>query len=205
MEEGLNASTTRSMKRTLWGSVQGRLTFFGSDLTLPRIEPPAAAYLIWIKKMDMQTTRSRQMNVHVAGNGSVRVGTLQPLAEILLGMGVDPTKLLAECGVDPKVFENPENRIPLTLHNRLVALAVVRTRCPHLGLLVGQRDGLQSIGLAGLLARYSEDVESAATQLRALPAHACARRKILARCGRRRRDLDLGDLPAGCRGCRPGG
>jgi AraC-like DNA-binding protein len=137
------------------------LTFFGSDLTLPRIEPPAAAYLIWIKKMDMQTTRSRQMNVHVAGNGSVRVGTLQPLAEILLGMGVDPTKLLAECGVDPKVFENPENRIPLTLHNRLVALAVVRTRCPHLGLLVGQRDGLQSIGLAGLLARYSEDVESA--------------------------------------------
>ena len=144
------------------------------------------------------------MNVRVAGNGSVRVGTLQPLADILLGMGVDPAKLLAECGVDPKVFENPENRMPLTVHNHLVALAVVRTRCPHLGLLVGQRDGLQSIGLAGLLARYSEDVESAVRSfVRYLHTHVRGAKSSLG--GRRCRDLDLGDLPARCRGCRPGG
>jgi hypothetical protein len=36
MEEGLYASTPRSMKRTLGGSVPGFLTFIGSGLTLPR-------------------------------------------------------------------------------------------------------------------------------------------------------------------------
>ena len=96
-----------------------------------------------------------------ANGGSVRVGTLLPMADILLGMGVDPTALLAAEGVDPKVFDDPDNEIPLTVHNRLLARAVVRSGCPHLGLLVGQRDGLQSLGLAGLLVRYSPDVETA--------------------------------------------
>ena len=96
-----------------------------------------------------------------ANGGSVRVGTLLPMADILLGMGVDPRALLAAEGVDPKVFDDPDNLISLTVHNRLVAQAVVRTGCTHLGLLVGQRDGLHSIGLAGLLVRYSPDVETA--------------------------------------------
>lgn len=93
--------------------------------------------------------------------GSVRVGTLLPLADILIGLGVNPATLLAEAGVDPKVFDDPENRLSVTVHNHLVALAVERTGCPHLGLLVGQRDSLQSLGLAGLLVRYSPDVETA--------------------------------------------
>jgi AraC-like DNA-binding protein len=96
-----------------------------------------------------------------ANGGSVRVGTLLPMADILLGMGVDPAALLAAEGVDPKVFDDPDNQIPLTVHNRLIALAVARSGCPHIGLLVGQRDGLHSIGLAGLLVRYSPDVETA--------------------------------------------
>jgi len=96
-----------------------------------------------------------------ATGGLVRVGTLLPMVDILVDMGVNPLELLATEGVDVAVFENPDNQIPLTLHNRLVARAVARSGCPHLGLLVGQRDGLHSIGLAGLLVRYSPDVETA--------------------------------------------
>lgn len=107
-----------------------------------------------------------------AQGGSVRVGTLLPMADILLGMGVDPTELLAAEGIDPKVFDNPDNEIPLTVHNRLVARAVVRSGCPHIGLLVGQRDGLHSLGLAGLLVRFSPDVETALRSfVRYLPTH----------------------------------
>ena len=95
------------------------------------------------------------------GGGAVRVGTLLPMVDILREMGADPGALLAAEGVDPKVFDDPDNRIPLTVHNRLLAQAVARTGCPHLGLLVGQRDGLRSIGLAGLLVRYSPDVDTA--------------------------------------------
>jgi AraC-like DNA-binding protein len=112
--------------------------------------------------MDTRTTSmKRTTKSWPANGGSVRVGTLLPMADILLGMGVDPVALLAAEGVDPKVFDDPDNQIPLTVHNRLIALAVVRTGCPHIGLLVGQRDGLHSIGLAGLLVRYSPDVETA--------------------------------------------
>ena len=112
--------------------------------------------------MDTRTTSMKPSTKGGSANGgSVRVGTLLPIVDILLGMGVDPTELLAAEGVDPKVFDDPDNQIPLTVHNRLVALAVVRSGCPHLGLLVGQRDGLHSIGLAGLLVRYSPDVETA--------------------------------------------
>ena len=42
----------------------------------------------------------------------MRVGTLLPIVDILLGMGVDPTELLAAEGVDPKVFDDPDNQIP---------------------------------------------------------------------------------------------
>jgi AraC-like DNA-binding protein len=96
-----------------------------------------------------------------SGGGLVRVGTLLPMLEILRDLGVDPGSLLAAEGVDPTVFNDPDNQIALTLHNHLVARAVVLTDCPHIGLLVGQRDSLNSIGLAGLLVRYSPDVESA--------------------------------------------
>lgn len=96
-----------------------------------------------------------------ASGGLVRVGTLLPMVDILAELGVDPAELLAAEGVDLAVFDNPDNQISLTLHNRLVALAVERSGCPHIGLLVGQRDGLQSVGLAGLLVRYSPDVDTA--------------------------------------------
>ena len=137
--------------------------------------------------------------------GSVRVGTLLPLADILVGLGVNPAELLAEAGVDPKVFDDPENRLSVTVHNHLVALAVARTGCPHIGLLVGQRDGLQSLGLAGLLVRYSPDVDTALRSfVRYLHTHVRGA-KIGAHGGRQCRHAELGDLPAGGRGRRPGG
>jgi AraC-like DNA-binding protein len=37
----------------------------------------------------------------------------------------------------------------------------MRTNCPHFGLLVGQQDGLQSLGLMGLLVKFSSDVQAA--------------------------------------------
>jgi len=52
--------------------------------------------------------------------------------------------------------------------NHWVAHCVERTGCHHLGLLIGARNNLHSLGLIGLLAKYSPDVESA---LRALVRH----------------------------------
>ena len=73
--------------------------------------------------------------------------------------------MLAEVGVDLNLFDNPNNRISYLARGRLMAHCANRTACPHFGLLVGQQSGLLSLGLVGLLAKYSPDVGSALSSL----------------------------------------
>ncbi len=80
---------------------------------------------------------------------------------VLRSLGADPEAVLREAGCDPKVFDDPENRVSLAEHNRIVNHCAIRTGCPHFGLLVGQQDGLHSFGLVGLLVKYSPDVGTA--------------------------------------------
>lgn len=92
---------------------------------------------------------------------TVRTGTALAIPDILRSLGANPEEVLAEIGYDLKLFEDPEFRIPVAARNRLVNHCATRTGCPHFGLLVGQRNGLHSLGLLGLVVKYSPDVEVA--------------------------------------------
>jgi AraC-like DNA-binding protein len=98
-------------------------------------------------------------------DATVRISGLVALPEVLATLGADPATVLAEAGVDPTLFDDPENLIPLAQLGRLVRLCVARTGCRHFGLLVGQQGGLHSLGLAGLFARLSPDVATALRRL----------------------------------------
>jgi len=98
-------------------------------------------------------------------DATVRVSGLAALPEVLGTLGADPAAVLAEAGVDPTLFEDPENLIPLAQLGRLMRLCVARTGCMHFGLLVGQQGGLHTLGLVGLLARLSPDVGTALRRL----------------------------------------
>ena len=87
---------------------------------------------------------------------------------VLRSLGVDPAAVLSEAGLDPHLFDNPDNRVSLVTRGRLFAHCVSRTGCRHFGLLVGQGADLHSLGLVGLLAKFSPDV---ATALRSLTRH----------------------------------
>jgi AraC-like DNA-binding protein len=89
------------------------------------------------------------------------MGTALVIPALLRSLGADPEKVLAEAGVDLRLFDDPEQRISLAAHNRIVQHCATRTNCPHFGLLVGQQDGLQSLGLMGLLVKFSSDVQAA--------------------------------------------
>ncbi len=91
----------------------------------------------------------------------LRIGATMGVPEVLRNLGADPSRVLAEIGVDPDLFDNPDNQISYLARGRLMAHCAERTACPHFGLLVGQRAGLSSFGVVGLLAKYSVDVESA--------------------------------------------
>lgn len=92
---------------------------------------------------------------------TLRIGATVAVPEVLRRLGADPVKVLAEVGVDLKLFDDPNNRISYLARGRMMAHCASRTSCPHFGLLVGQRAGLQSFGLVGLLAKYSPDAGAA--------------------------------------------
>ena len=95
----------------------------------------------------------------------VRVASTMSIPAVLRSLGADPAKVLAEAGYEPEFFDNPDTRISFAARSRLLAHCATATRCPHFGLLVGQRAGLNSLGLIGLLIKYAPDVGSALLSL----------------------------------------
>jgi AraC-like DNA-binding protein len=96
---------------------------------------------------------------------TLRIGATVALPAVLRGLGADPAALLAEAGFELALFDNPDNVVSLAARGRLLSHCVARTGCEHLGLLVGQQGGLQSLGLTGLLVKYSPDVGTALRSL----------------------------------------
>ena len=84
---------------------------------------------------------------------------------VLQSLGADPAKVLSEAGLDPHLFDDPENRMSLAARGRLFAHCASTTGCRHFGLLVGQAADLHSLGLVGLLAKFSPDVSTALRSL----------------------------------------
>ena len=84
---------------------------------------------------------------------------------VLRSLGADPAEVLSEAGLDPHLFDDPENRMSLTARGRLFAHCASTTGCRHFGLLVGQAADLHSLGFVGLLAKFSADVSTALRSL----------------------------------------
>ena len=98
-------------------------------------------------------------------DGAVRVDALMGIPAVFRSLGIDPGAFISELGFDPRIFDDPVNEIPIAALGRLLRLAVTRTGCAHLGLLVGQGSGLASLGLVGLLAQHSPVVGTALQNL----------------------------------------
>ena len=96
---------------------------------------------------------------------TVRMGTAWAIPEILRSLGANPEEVLAELGLGLELFDDPDKRISFAAHNHIVAHCATRTGCRHFGLLVGQQDGLRTLGLIGLLVKYSPDVGTALRNL----------------------------------------
>ena len=95
----------------------------------------------------------------------VRISTIMALPAILRRLGTNPTEVFSAAGVDLKLFDDPDNRLSYATRNHLIAHCVAKTGCQHLGLLIGQQIGLESLGMMGLLVRYSPNVGVALTNL----------------------------------------
>jgi AraC-like DNA-binding protein len=100
---------------------------------------------------------SHRATAHISGVAAIPA--------ILESLGARPADVFAEAGIALALFDDPENLITLTDLGRLVKACVARTGCQHFGLLVGEHGGLQSLGLVGLVVKFSPDVATAMRRL----------------------------------------
>ncbi|CAH1654923.1 MULTISPECIES: AraC family transcriptional regulator [unclassified Chelatococcus] len=100
--------------------------------------------------------------------GHIHLGVIKEIIPTLIAFGIDPAPLIWKVGLDLHIFENDSNVIPHATLGRLLTLCVAQTKCPHFGLLVGQRATILSLGLIGRLMRHCATVGEA---LRALAEH----------------------------------
>jgi AraC-like DNA-binding protein len=111
---------------------------------------------------------ARPLDSAVSEHGVLRVAPLLGAPALLRERGIDTAAMLAELGMDPGTFDDPDNRI----HYRTAAVFVQRCAeaagCPHLGLLLGQQTTLLSLGTLGELMQRSPTVHVA---LRSLVLH----------------------------------
>jgi len=80
-------------------------------------------------------------------------------------LGVDPEPLFERLGFDLDRFDNPDLRLPYLGASRLIARCAEATGCEHFGLLVGQRAGPSTLGVAGFMLRVAPDVRTALQDL----------------------------------------
>lgn len=110
----------------------------------------------------------RRSNPGATPWGTVRACTLTAFEPVVAQLGADADDLLSQVGLSRQFLHDPENSVPFKTVGRLLRLAVEATRCRHVGLLMGQRTGMSSLGAVGFLMRSSPTVGDA---LRALVTH----------------------------------
>ena len=101
----------------------------------------------------------------MSNSGEISVGPIISLPAVLTSLGCKPQSAFAETGIDPKIFEKPENRLHLADAGRLLATCAELTNCPHFGLLLGERFQLRDLGALGHLLRNSPSVGDALRSL----------------------------------------
>jgi AraC-like DNA-binding protein len=74
------------------------------------------------------------------------------LPALLAEFGVEPRDVLEAVGVRADVFDDPDNLVPYPVIGRVLAVGAQHTNCDHIGLLLGQRSRLATLGLAGQVA-----------------------------------------------------
>ena len=97
----------------------------------------------------------------MVAEGMVRIGPYMAVPALLRERGIDPVPLLAEFGLEPAHFLDPENTIPFREAGRLFARCAEVSGWPHFALLVGQRASFSSLGAIGFLMESSSDVRKA--------------------------------------------
>jgi len=118
-----------------------------------------------IRAMRNDATRGANLLTRSAATARAHLTAMSSLPGVLERLGVPSAPLLQQVGLQPEDFSDPERSASFEELDRLLGACVRRTGCNHFGLLVGQGIGLESLGIAGRLARNAPNVARALEDL----------------------------------------
>jgi AraC-like DNA-binding protein len=93
--------------------------------------------------------------------GMLRAAPLGPLPRVVEGFGVSFDAICRQLGLPSDLLADTEAPVSIEEAGRLLSACAQRTACPHLGLLVGETFGLETMGAIGSLARQAVNVGAA--------------------------------------------
>jgi AraC-like DNA-binding protein len=97
--------------------------------------------------------------------GDARVGPILGIPSLLAERGLDPSRVFAVAGLEPRLLDDPENRISFRDFGRLLEACAAATGCPHFGLMAVNRYDHNTLGAVGYLMRNSPTVGEALRNL----------------------------------------
>lgn len=97
--------------------------------------------------------------------GTHRLGVGAELPGLLRDLGADPMGVLAAAGAPVGILDDPDGRISFAMSGHILEQAVLATRCPHLGVLLGLRISAQSRGLVADLMATAPTLKDALIDL----------------------------------------
>src|SRR5919107_2061746 len=130
-------------------------------MTMQSCQMPHVARSTGQQRQTLNDVRPDQHWGHPIPAGTTRLGAAKEIVSVLADLGANPSRVIAETGLDPRLFDDCSNTIPFASLGRLISLCVARTSCPVFGLLVGQKASLSALGLLGGLMQHSPTVGDA--------------------------------------------
>jgi AraC-like DNA-binding protein len=97
--------------------------------------------------------------------GSVAAGFARALTDLAVSKGADRTELAARSGIDPKLLEDQDNRIPFARYVALMRAAKVLSQDPALALHFGEAYDMTELSIVGLLGQAAMSGAEAFAQL----------------------------------------
>ncbi len=83
----------------------------------------------------------------------IRSGSLTNYADVARVVGLDPRRMLLECGLPPRCLEDTELKVPLDSVRQLLEVSAERSGAEAIGLLMAETRQLSNLGPVGLLVR----------------------------------------------------
>lgn len=102
---------------------------------------------------------------HQLPDAFLRVGPLMNLPQLVEELGCNPAPVFASLGFDFTQFADPDFEIPFIPASRLLSRCAAATGCDHLGLLLGERAAISSLGITGFLLQCAPTVKVALESL----------------------------------------